>query len=98
MSNQIREVFLHDQLQDTAEAAIWIQVLSEHRTPTTEVRGRFVGPHCLYASTVEVAYPLRTFGRPPPGLSVLARRVTIPEPCLWDPQSPFLYQGMIELW
>jgi hypothetical protein len=25
-------------------------------------------------------------------------RVIIPEPCLWDPVSPFLYQGPLELW
>jgi hypothetical protein len=30
--------------------------------------------------------------------SALTRRVVIPEACLWDPESPFLYQGVIELW
>src|SRR5260370_103778 len=30
-----------------------------------------------------------------PGLSL---RVVIPEPCLWDPQSPFVYQVETELW
>ena len=35
-----------------------ITVFAEHQTPTTEVRGRLMGPCCPYASTVEVAYPL----------------------------------------
>ena len=30
-----------------------------------------------------------------PGLIL---RVVIPEPCLWDPQSPFIYEVTVELW
>ncbi|HEY7423875.1 MAG TPA: hypothetical protein VH682_06480, partial [Gemmataceae bacterium] len=26
------------------------------------------------------------------------KRAIIPEACLWEPESPFLYQGLIELW
>lgn len=51
-----------------------------------ELRGRLVGPTCEYTTTVEVAYPVR------------AGRVVIPEPALWDPETPFLYAGPIELW
>jgi hypothetical protein len=54
--------------------------------PEFEVRGRLMGPSCPYSTTIEVAYHVR------------ANRVIIPEPAWWDPQSPFLYRGPIELW
>ena len=57
-----------------------------------------MGPRCHYATTVEVAYPLRPFRRRPEGLPDLSRRVVIPEPSLWEPESPLLYEGPIELW
>jgi hypothetical protein len=98
MANRIREVFLRDRLDDPAEAEVWVSVVPEAVTPTTEVRGRLTGPRCHYATTVEVAYPLRPFARPPEGLPGLAMRVVIPEASLWEPESPFLYQGPVELW
>jgi len=98
MTNRIRELRLHDQLDDPAEAEVWVSVVPESVTPTTELRGRLVGPRCLYASTVEVAYPMRPFVRQPPALPGLAARVVIPEASLWEPVSPFLYLGPIELW
>jgi hypothetical protein len=56
-----------------------------------------MGPNCPYASTIEVAYPLRPFAKLPEGFSPMTRRVVIPEPSRWDVVSPFLYQGFIEL-
>jgi hypothetical protein len=60
-----------------------------------ELRGRLVGPRCRYSQTVEVAYPLRPVPADSPG--EMAARVVIPEPCLWDPESPFFYGGLVEL-
>jgi hypothetical protein len=51
-----------------------------------EIRGRLMGPTCEVTTTIEVAYRIRD------------NRVIIPEPAWWDPQSPFLYYGPIELW
>jgi beta-galactosidase/beta-glucuronidase len=48
-----------------------------------EVRGRLAGPTCVYATTVEVAH------------HVCGNRIIIPEPAWWDPQSPFLYRGLL---
>jgi hypothetical protein len=47
---------------------------------------------------VELAYPLRPLSRQveKPGCS--RARVIIPEPSLWDPESPFLYEGSAEIW
>lgn len=100
MTNRIREIQVLDGRLDPAEAEIWLSVLPERLTSTTQVRGRLMGPRCPYASTVEVAYPLREHSREyeSTGIPRLLLRVIIPEPSWWDPQSPFLYQGPVELW
>ena len=98
MSNRILRVQVRSHLLDPAQAELWITASAEHLTPTTELRGRLAGPRCLYAATVEVGYPLRPFSRRPEGLEGLAAHVVIPEPSLWEPQCPFVYQGMVELW
>lgn len=99
MDNRIRQIEVRDGPLIPAQAEVWIRVEAEWQTLATELRGRLMGPRCPFASTVEVAYPLRT---PPsnrgPEDSALSRRVVIPEACLWEPVSPFLYQGPIELW
>jgi hypothetical protein len=95
--NRILSVEIHDHSLAPATAEVRITVKVEKWTPTTEVRGRLMGPHCLYASTVEIAYPLRPLNSPSPSAAPVFR-VPIPEASLWDPQSPFLYEGPIELW
>ena len=98
MSNRILRVQVREHLLDLAQAKLWITVSTDHVAPDVELRGRLTGPSCLYASTVEVGYPLRPFPRHPDGLQGLAARVVIPEPSLWEPQCPFVYQGAVELW
>ncbi len=99
MDNRILDVQLEDHSLDPVSAEVRILVRPEHLTPTTEVRGRLVGPTCPFASTVEVAYPLRPLRRAEPsGPGTIALRVIIPEASLWDTQSPYLYAGPVELW
>jgi hypothetical protein len=100
MDNRIREVGIWDRRLDPAEAEVCITVVPERLTSTTQVRGRLMGPRCPYATTVEVAYSLRECSRQyeSEGPIRLIHRVIIPEPNFWDPQSPFLYQGPLELW
>lgn len=100
MENRIRRIEVHDGSLNPVAAEVWIAVQMEYRTETTEVRGRLMGPRCLYSSTIEVAYPLRPvpshqMPQEPSGLTV---RAVIPEASLWEPQCPFLYHGPIELW
>jgi Glycosyl hydrolases family 2 len=96
MSNRIRHIQIDNICLVPAEAELRLSVELEQVTPTTEVRGRLMGPRCPYSSTVEIAYPLRPARECEPGQ--LAYRVIIPEANLWDPVSPFLYEGPVELW
>jgi hypothetical protein len=98
MINRILHVELRTHRADAGEAEVWVSVVAEHSTPTTELRGRLVGPKFPGVTTVEVAYPLRPFPHPPKGLPALAGRVVIPEPNLWQAAFPFVYDGVIELW
>jgi hypothetical protein len=99
MTNRIQRISVMERL-DPVEADLWISVYPERLTSVTQVRGRLVGPRCPYATTVEVAYPLREHSREyeSTGTPHLTVRVVIPEASLWDPESPFLYQGPVELW
>jgi hypothetical protein len=103
MSNRILQVTVQDRSVVPAAAELAVTVVPERLTPTTEVRGRLMGPRCPYANTVEVAYALRRL--PPSRVGQLSsaadgitRRVVIPEASLWEPESPFLYEGPVELW
>ena len=98
MDNRIIDIRLESHAFDPATAEVRVTVTPLHLTPTTEVRGRLMGPSCPYASTVEVAYPLTPLRCPEPTPGSLRLRAVIPEPSLWDPQSPFLYAGPVELW
>src|SRR5256714_14482571 len=97
MSIRILRVHVHDRSLDPAQAEVCVAVVPEHVAATTELRGRLAGPRCLYAATVEVAYPFRPLARPE-GSADLATCAVIPEPSLWEPDCPFLYHGTAELW
>src|SRR6266516_2256264 len=98
MENHILDAWIENRSLDPVAAEVLV-VLEPHRvTPSTELRGRLMGPNCTYANTVEIAYPflpLRRSESIPPG--TLAARVVIPEASLWHPQTPFLYRGSVEL-
>ncbi len=98
MSNRIREFEVQLTRLNPAEAELWIRVVPERSAPDLEIRGRLIGPRCIYATTVEVAYPLRRLRPSIEAASGLVRRVVVPEPSFWEPETPFLYQGPLELW
>jgi hypothetical protein len=100
MTNRIQSLLVMDRHLDPVEADVLISVYPERLTSVTQVRGRLVGPRCPYATTVEVAYPLREHSREyeSTGTPHLTVRAVIPEASFWDPESPFLYQGTVELW
>jgi hypothetical protein len=97
MTNRILRIDLLDRSLVPAEAEVHVTVFPGFLDAGTEVRGRLTGPRCHFASTVEVAYHLRRVLLPTaePALSF---KVIIPEASLWEPESPHLYAGPIELW
>lgn len=97
MSNRILSVSLRDHSLVAAEAEIHVTVVPERLDAGTEVRGRLMGPQCRFASTVEVAYHLRPL-RVPTGRPGVTLRAVIPEASFWEPQTPHLYAGPVELW
>jgi len=97
MNSRIRSIAVAPIRLTPTEAELAIDLHCSELHPTTEMHGRLMGPMCLYSTTVEVAYPIRMHSRGR-GQPVLHGRVVIPEPAWWDPESPFLYHGPIELW
>ena len=95
--NKLKRVAAEVRRLSSAEAELWIRIEAEQITPTTEARGRMIGPRCPEVTTIEVAYPLRPFPRLPEGMPPLSRRVIIPEPSLWEAERPFVYRAIIEL-
>ena len=98
MSNKLLQVSAQLRRLSAAEAEVWLLVEAERVTPTTEVRGRFVGRHCPGVSTIEVAYLLRPLPRQPEAIPPLSRRVVMPEPSLWETDRPYVYRAVVELW
>ena len=99
MSNRIRRTSVEIHRLSPAEADVWIRAELDWVTPGTELRGRLVGPRCPGVTTLEVPYLLR----PPRQADVdlgntLIARAVIPEPNLWTEETPFVYEGSLELW
>jgi hypothetical protein len=79
-------------------AEVWITAASHDLLGDQEMRGRLIGPQCSYASTVEVAYSVQPLPRQPDKPTAITGRVVIPEPSLWEPETPFLYLGPVTVW
>src|SRR5262245_34985654 len=79
---------------DPVEAEVTVTAVVEEPGPDLELRGRLVGPSCVYTETIEIAYPLKPV---PAEGDLLRARVVIPEANFWEPRTPFLYRGVIEL-
>ena len=94
MPNRILDLVVLNHRLDPVETELRVYVKTEHLTPGTEIRGRVLGPRCVYASTIEIAYPLREIDRS----DHVELSVVIPEPSWWEPETPFLYQCPLELW
>lgn len=98
MKNGIKYIFVKNVRVDPVQAEIEVLAYPESLTSGTEIRGRLVGPTCVKTSTVEVSYPLQEASRETEPTPIISLRTIIPEPCLWDEESPFLYRLMLELW
>jgi hypothetical protein len=100
MSDSATSIRKHIVRLTPAEAELRFLVTLAGPAAGLQVRGRLMGPRCPYASTVEVAYPLRELEREQnhAGSTSILLRSVIPEPSMWDPESPFLYSGPLGIW
>jgi beta-galactosidase/beta-glucuronidase len=99
MDNRIKEITVRTTRLDPVQAELEIVVELEKLTSDTKLQGRLVGPHCPHTTTIEVAYPLREKRQAPsPDREpCMALQVVIPEPSIWEPQTPYVYDGHVEL-
>jgi hypothetical protein len=99
MANRFRRTSLQVRRLSLAEAEVWITAELETVTPTTELRGKLVGPRCPGVTTIEVAYPLLPLPQPDgQSPNTVTARIVIPEPNLWTKEMPYFYEGTVELW
>src|SRR5262249_6649662 len=63
--------------------------------PDCQVRARLMGPRCRFASQVDVAYQFRKVEGAT--ANTIQMDVIVPEPSLWEPTTPFCYEGPIEI-
>src|SRR5262249_16988932 len=100
MANSIKNILLHESRLEPAECELFLTVYPDEVSSNTQVSGRLIGPRCLYSTTVEVAYPVRESSRYYASIDIprIVVRIIIPEASFWDPTSPFLYEGPLELW
>lgn len=100
MTNRIRQYHWYLRILDPTLGEAAISVYPERLTSRTQVRGQLTGPRCSYSTTIEIAYPWRETSRTyeKEGEPYISARAVIPEPSLWEPQTPFLYEGTVELW
>jgi hypothetical protein len=78
-----------------AEAVISSDAADGPANEAATLSGRLVGPQCLLATTVEVAYALRPLPTDPANPRRCSARVIVPEPSLWAPETPFLYRAHV---
>src|SRR5438093_6580949 len=98
MSARIDQVTIKPVRLTPTEAELAVEVAYSPAQPTCELHGRLMGPTCVYSTTVEVAYPIRRPHVSDDNPQKLIGRVVMPEPGWWDPESPFLYTAVVELW
>jgi hypothetical protein len=92
--NRIRDIVIVNHRLDPISTELHVHVQLDEMTPTTTLKGRLIGPRSMHRSTIEIAYPLHEIDR----TDHLVLRAVIPEPSWWEPSSPFLYEGPLELW
>jgi hypothetical protein len=97
MENCIFRVEVFNGAVIPAAAEIWLFAEPRYVTPTTELRGRLMGPRCRFATTVEVAYPLRQVTGTMQVATGSAGFVVVPESSWWDRETPFTDQRSVEL-
>ena len=95
---KIAQLTVQQKRLSTAEAELWVFVHVERIDDSTELRGCLVGPKCVAVETVQINYRLKRIRPDAYAANVLIGRILIPEPNLWTAETPFVYEGNVELW
>jgi beta-galactosidase/beta-glucuronidase len=95
---KIEELTVQQKRLSPAEAELWVHVRVAAIGPTTQIRGSLTGPLCQSVQTIQIAYPVRCIKPPGHSDNEIIGRVLIPEPNLWSAETPFVYEGNVELW
>ena len=95
---KIDQLTIEQKRLSTAVAELWIVVHVERIDASTQIRGALVGPRCANAETVQLAYPLKCISSTGHAENILIAKVVIPEPNFWTTETPFVYEGKVELW
>jgi hypothetical protein len=77
-----------------AEARIYARLPSTESLALTNISGRIIGPDCRFAKTLPATIPFVNRG---PGAGGVLLEATIPDPCFWTPELPFLYRVTIQI-
>ena len=91
------EIFAGD--VNDVEAHVFARYTGAHRSETRScdsdpivLRGTLRGPYCTNARTLPAEFKFHDLGPQQTGLA----RAIIPDPCMWLPETPQLYQVDVE--
>ncbi len=94
MKDAISEIQVVNHRFSPTETMLHVGIALHNPASNVQLRGRLNGPRCPFSTTIEIAYPLRERAR---GDDIVTMSAVIPEPSLWDPESPFVYISFVEL-
>jgi len=95
---KIQQVMVQQKRLSSAEAELLVFVSVDSIEDSTALHGGLVGPTCPGVETVQISYPLKPVASEGDKRNMLAGRIIIPDPNLWSPKQPLVYEGTVELW
>jgi hypothetical protein len=95
MMNRIRHITIVGERLDPYLARLELEVLADRVDESPRISGYLDGPRSTYAVTVEATYPVRLLRRLDSARLLVG--ISIPEPCLWRPDTPLVYEGHLAL-
>jgi hypothetical protein len=95
---KIEQLTIQQKRLSTAEAELWVFVHVPEKISALQIRGNLIGPFCPNAQTIQIAYTIKPIRPAGVADNILVGRILIPEPNLWTAETPFTYEGNVELW
>jgi hypothetical protein len=86
------DIFFGDMTEHRAH--IYVRLPLCESTADVSLRGSVTGPHSQLTRTLAATIPIQHLDPGPQPLG----RATVPDPCFWSPNAPYLYDVRVELW